>query len=93
MVKLLSVEYMGKAPSDGKSRFFFIVRAPDWEDDDLEGTLLPTAIAAVAYARRIIGELREAGDYGAPNLMMIVKDGMGNIVDSISFSTVSAIDP
>jgi hypothetical protein len=83
IVDLIAI--MGNAPTTGRSRFFFIIRSPDWEDDDLAGTMLPSEIAAVAYAYRIIRELKTAGGYDDSNLFLIVKNYSGEIVASIPF--------
>jgi len=71
--------------SGKKSRFFFIIRSLDWEDDDLDGTLLLGPIAAVAYAHRVMQELKEAGGYDDPGLVMIVQNHKRETVVTIPF--------
>jgi hypothetical protein len=71
--------------SGKKSRFFFIIRSLDWEDDDLDGTLLLGPIAAVAYAHRVMRELKEAGGYDDPGLVMIVQNHKRETVVTIPF--------
>jgi len=53
--------------------------------DDPEGTALPNKEAALAYAGRIMRELKEAGGYDDPGLMMIVKDSAGETIFSVPF--------
>jgi len=71
--------------SGKKSRFFFIIRSLDWEDDDLDGTLLLGPIAAVAYAHRVMRELKEAGGYDDPGLVLIVQNHKRETVVTIPF--------
>jgi hypothetical protein len=57
-------------------RYFFDLRFADRTDNDSMGTVLPDDGAALIYANRIIGELKEAGGYDEPGLAMIIrKDG------------------
>jgi hypothetical protein len=57
-------------------RYFFDLRFIDRTDNDSAGTVLPDEVAALIYANRIIGELKEAGGYDEPGLAMIIrKDG------------------
>jgi len=74
---------MGKN-KDGAERYFFVIRWPDHDDDDAEGTLFLSRSAALAYAERIIRELKEAGGYDEPGLM-VVQDANSKTVHSISF--------
>jgi Domain of unknown function (DUF6894) len=67
-------------------RFYFVIRWPGGSlDDDNEGTELPDEEAALAYARRIIRELKDAGGYDDPGLTMIVQDATGNVARTIPF--------
>ena len=67
-------------------RYFFNVRIPDEADrEDSAGTVYHHDIDALDYAYRVIQELKHGGDYGAPGIMMIVKDHTGRIVFSIPF--------
>jgi hypothetical protein len=75
---------MGKDETDVAERYFFVIRWPDRNDDDGEGTLFLSRSAARAYAERIIRELKEAGGYDDPGLM-IVKDDTGKVIHSIPF--------
>ena len=54
-------------------RYFFDLRLPDRTDDDSAGAVLPDDGAAVIYANRIIGELKEAGGYDDPGLALIIR--------------------
>ncbi len=57
-------------------RYFFDLRFPDRTDEDSAGTVLSDDGAALIYANRIIGELKEAGGYDEPGLVIIIrKDG------------------
>lgn len=71
-------------------RYFFGIRWSDHEDDDPNGALLRDNAAALNYADRLIGELKEGGRYNDPNLMVIVSDGMKKIVLSIPFLAACA---
>jgi hypothetical protein len=71
-------------------RYFFDLRWSDHEDDDANGTLLADDAAALNYADRLIRQLKDAGDYSDPNLMVIVKDGMKQMVLSIPFLAACA---
>jgi hypothetical protein len=71
-------------------RYFFCVRWPDHEDDDPKGTLLSDNAAALNYADCLIRELKEGGRYNDPNLMVIVRDEMKNVVLSIPFLAACA---
>lgn len=51
--------------------------------EERDGTLMPNDEAALAYARRIIHELREAGGYDDPALCLIVRNAVGETVYSI----------
>jgi len=46
---------------------------------------LPNEEAAHAFAQRSIRELKEAGDYDDPGLMMVVKNNTGQQLFSIAF--------
>ena len=71
-------------------RYFFGLRLSDHEEDDANGTLLPDDAAALNYADRLIRQLKDAGDYNDPNLMVIVRDGVKKVVLSIPFLAASA---
>lgn len=75
---------MGKI-EDVAERYFFVIRWPDHDDDDEEGTLFLSRSAALGYAQRIVRELKEAGGYDEPGLMMIVTDDTGKVIYSIPF--------
>ncbi len=67
-------------------RYFFILEGPEgMSDDDANGTALPNDAAAMEYAARIVGELKDAGGYSDPALKLIVKDSAGKVVHLISF--------
>ena len=76
---------MGKNAPDGPSRYYFVIRWPDHDDDDAEGTLFLSRSAALAYAQRIIRELKEAGGYEQPGLTMLVRNADGEVLYSIPF--------
>ena len=66
-------------------RYFFINLWSGKDYDDDSGTLLPNEEAARAFAQRIIRELKEAGDYDDPVLIMVVKNNAGQQLFSIAF--------
>jgi len=65
--------------------YYFDIRGYGDRNDDRGGMLMPNDEAALAYARRIIGELRQAGGYNDPALTMIVRNAAGKTVYSIPF--------
>jgi hypothetical protein len=67
------------------SRYFFVIEGPDETHNDKSGTLLPDDKAAVAYAKRIIGELKEAGGYDEPGFKVIVQKHNREVVQIIPF--------
>jgi hypothetical protein len=67
-------------------RYHFIIRWPDRDDGDPEGTRLANVAAAQRYAERVIRELKEAGGYDDPGLLMVVADGDGNEILAIPFT-------
>jgi hypothetical protein len=71
-------------------RYFFGVRWSDHEDDDPNGVLLSDNPAALNYADHLIRELKEGGRYNDPNLMVIVRDRMKQVVLSIPFFAACA---
>lgn len=66
-------------------RYFFSLQWADRLHDDLDGTPLPSDADALAYAKRIIRELKEAGGYDDPGIKMIVKNTNGKVLCSIPF--------
>lgn len=77
---------MGQSKPFPEMRFYFIVSGPDWAHDGPDGTALPNNDAAIAFARRIIRELRESGGYDDPALTLIVKDRSKKVVAVIPFN-------
>lgn len=69
----------------GPSRYFFIIRWLDRNDDDEEGTLFLSLSAAFAYALRIIRELKQAGGYDGTGLTMIEESENGEAIYSMPF--------
>jgi len=65
--------------------YYFHVRGYGDSHDDRGDTLMPNDEAALAYARRLIDELREAGGYDDPALTLIVRNCAGRTVYSIPF--------
>ena len=71
-------------------RYHFVVRWPDREHPDPDGTRFPDVAGARRYAERVIRELRESGgDYNHPKLRMVVTDCEGNEIFTIPFRTYS----
>jgi hypothetical protein len=59
-------------------KYFFTIKWPDKVHDDEGGTHLPDDEAARAYAERVIRELKKAGGYDDPRLMMVVTTTKGS---------------
>jgi hypothetical protein len=68
-------------------QYFFDVRSIDWDYTDPDGIALPDDEAAIVYAERMIGELKEDGGYDAPDLQMLAKNDAGQTIFSISFNS------
>jgi hypothetical protein len=66
----------------GVPLYFFVVKWPDHEVDDPEGTRLRSDADALKYANRLIREIRNSGE---PELTMIVKNEIGETVFSVPF--------
>jgi hypothetical protein len=71
-------------------RYYFGLRRSGHEDHDANGTLLSDDAAALNYADRLIRQLKDAGGYSDPNLMVIVRDGMKKVVLSVPFLAACA---
>jgi hypothetical protein len=69
---------------DAMPRYFFDIYNGR-SDPDESGTELADDDAARSYAERTIGELKEAGGYDHPALVMIVKNQNGKILFSVPF--------
>jgi uncharacterized protein DUF6894 len=67
-------------------QYYFALRSPDEEADDENGTVLPSDEAALSYAQRVIGELKESGGYDGPGLVMVVANEAGRVLFSVPFS-------
>jgi hypothetical protein len=66
-------------------RYHFVVKWPDRERDDPEGTVLQDEEEARRFAVRIIRELKENGGYDEPDISMVVRDDQGKEVLTLSF--------
>jgi hypothetical protein len=69
-------------------RYFFNVEGlghSGGSGHDPDGTEFLTDTSAFDYAQRIIRELKDAGDYNDPSLMMVVKLHSGRTVFAIPF--------
>jgi hypothetical protein len=62
-------------------RYFFVLRWPDKQHDDREGTQLPSARRPALTP--IIRELKEGGGYDDPALTTVVRDSSGKILLTI----------
>lgn len=67
------------------SRYFFVIRWPDGEHDDPEGTPFRSSSAALAYAFRIVRELKDAGGYDEPGMTLVVENALGETLFAIPF--------
>ncbi len=66
-------------------RYRFVIRWPDRDDLDPEGSRLPNDAAARRYAERVIGELTEDGGYDDPALLMVITDDDGKELFTLPF--------
>jgi len=78
---------MRTSVGDRTKRYFFVVEGPEELHDDHFGTLLPNDDAALAYAKRIIRELKDAGGYDDPRLKMIVQNAQRQAIFALTFTT------
>jgi len=85
LLESLIIKSLSEEEGDGVPNYFFIVKWPDQELDDPEGTRLPTDGDALKYAKRLIREIREGGEPDEPQLTMTVKNAVGETVFSIPF--------
>lgn len=76
---------MERIKPDTATRYYFVIRWPDREDDDEDGTLFLSKSAALAYGRRIVKELKEAGGYDEAGLSLIVQDENRETIYTIPF--------
>jgi hypothetical protein len=68
-------------------RYFFVLCGPANEThDDTNGTDFSDPSGALAYAERIIGELKEAGGYETPGWALLVKTDGGKEVATLPFA-------
>ena len=75
-----------RAMSPASTRYRFVIRWPDRQHHDPEGTRFPNVAAAQRYAQRVIRELKEAGgDYDHPALVMVVTDDDGDEIFTTPF--------
>jgi hypothetical protein len=65
-------------------RYFFDIKGDGYSDPDEEGTDVAD-FDVRQYAKRVVEELREGGDYDDPSLILVVKDAGGTILFSIPF--------
>jgi hypothetical protein len=63
--------------------YFFIVKRPDVEVDDPDGTRLPSDTGALLYANRLIKEIQGGREPDEPEMTMIVKRADGQTIFSI----------
>jgi hypothetical protein len=61
-------------------QYFFDVRSSEWNYRDPDGITLDDDNAAIAYAERMISELKADEGYEAPDLQMFVKVSQRRIV-------------
>ena len=66
-------------------RYYFIIRWPDHEDIDPQGTELADDDAALDHACRIIQRLQSSGGYDDPGLMVEVRNEKRGTVLFIPF--------
>jgi hypothetical protein len=66
-------------------RYFFVIEWPDRKHEDLFGTLFSSDRDARDYAARVIRELKEAGEYDDPGLIMVVENAKREPIFTIPF--------
>jgi hypothetical protein len=76
-------------------QYFFDVRSSAWDYNDPDGISLADDKAAIAYAERMIRELKsdDGNDYDEPDLQMFVRNEIGTVRFSISFNPVKERAP
>jgi hypothetical protein len=69
-------------------QYFFDVRSSTWDYTDPDGLSLPDDGAAIAYAERMIRELKadDGESYDEPDLQMFVRNEIGALRFSIPFN-------
>jgi hypothetical protein len=82
-VSALALQNKMPGREDNVFPYYFDIQGYGEERDDRGGTLMPNDEAALAYARRIIRELRKAGGYDDPALSLIVRNAVGETVYSL----------
>jgi hypothetical protein len=68
------------------AQYFFDVRSKELDYRDPDGITLANDDAAIAYAERMIRELKEDEGYEAPDLKMFVKDESQRSLITIRFN-------
>jgi hypothetical protein len=71
-------------------QYFFDVRSNAWDYIDPDGIPLADDGAALAYAKRMIRELKsdDGNEYDAPDFQMFIRNEIGNVRFSIPFNPV-----
>jgi hypothetical protein len=67
-------------------QYFFDVRSRELDYRDPDGIALADEDAAIAYAERMIRELKEDEGYEAPDLRMFVQDESRRLITTIRFN-------
>jgi hypothetical protein len=79
------------------AQYFFDVQSSTWDYTDPDGIALPDDGAAIAYAKRMIGELKDddGADYDEPDLQMLIRNEIGTVRFSIPFKPMKdrSVDP
>ncbi len=65
--------------------YFFVIQWPDRQHDDRYGILLLSDADALAYANRIIRELKETTGFDDPELKMVVRNANDDVIHIIPF--------
>jgi hypothetical protein len=76
-------------------QYFFDVRSSTWDYTDPDGISLPDDEAAIAYAERMIRELKDddGNDYDEPDLRMLIRNEIGTVRFSIPFNPMKERAP
>jgi hypothetical protein len=67
-------------------QYFFDVRSTNLDYTDPDGIELAGDVAALAYAQRMIRELKEDDGYDAPDLQMLIRKENGSVRFAVPFN-------
>jgi hypothetical protein len=76
-------------------QYFFDVRSSAWDYTDPDGIALSDDEAAIAYAKRMITELKsdDGNEFDAPGLQMFIRNEIGTVRFSLAFNPTKDLAP